>query len=401
MTRFSAKATTLLAAAVLFTGAVAGCSKSSKNYVGDVALALTLPGGITVNTVSYTVVTAANAPLRSGTFSVTDPSATISMDLVLPPGVGDKITLSATSTSTPVRTFTGTATFTVTSGGVTMISVTLTDTVAVTPPGTVLVNGVIVPGNNPPLITSVVVAPGQTSNNASIGVSVTATDADGDTLLYAWTASPDGAFAAPAATTTTYQTPTGGTKTITITVTDTHGAVATIGLPVNIIGPVISGDGGSGGGGSGGGGMGGFGGEFACPAPQGESGILTLPAACLTCSESQCAFGAAGTDGCCAVTNPNDQLLCQAVARCFVANAPTCTSAGDGTNCFCGTSGGACFMTDGAANGPCTAPVIAAAKTTSAPAILGLFTSPSSPLGRGVNTVSCYGAFCSAECMVP
>jgi hypothetical protein len=87
--------------------------------------------------------------------------------------------------------------------------------------------------------------------------------------------------------------------------------------------------------------------------------------------------------------------------NCFAANAATCTSSGDPTECYCGTSGAQCFVFPSAANGPCATQVIAAAKTTSPPAILTQFTNPASPLGRAVNLTVCRGSFCSPECMIP
>ncbi len=265
MIRRSARTFALLATAGLFASAAAvNCSKSPTEETGDLKLALTLPGGIQINTVTYQVTSSGGATLLSGSFDVSNPSATPSLDLVLPPASGDRITLTATSVSPlPVQTFTGSATFNVVSGGVTTVPVTLTNTlVPVTPPGTVLVNGVIVAGNNPPVITSVVVAPATQGINAAIGVTVTATDADaGDTLTFAWTATPDGTFVNPALASTSYSSATGGTKTLRITVTDNHAptpASTFIDLPVNIIGAGTGGSG-VGGAGTGGAGVGGSG----------------------------------------------------------------------------------------------------------------------------------------------
>ncbi len=263
MIRRSARTLTLLAAAGLFASAAAvNCSKSPSDDLGHLNLALTLPGGIQINSVSYLVTSSGGATLLTGSFDVSNPSATPSLDLVLPPASGDRITLTATSVSpTPVQTFTGSATFNVISGGVTTVPVTLTNSLTpVTPPGTVLVNGVIVPGNNPPVIASVVVAPATQGTNAPIGVTVVATDADGDTLTFAWSATPDGSFASPALASTSYSSPNGGTKTLRITVTDNHvptPASTFIDLPVNIIGATSTGGSGAGGSAAGGSGAGG------------------------------------------------------------------------------------------------------------------------------------------------
>ncbi|HEY8946936.1 MAG TPA: hypothetical protein VIM73_21985, partial [Polyangiaceae bacterium] len=136
-----------------------------------------------------------------------------------------------------------------------------------------------------------------------------------------------------------------------------------------------------------------------CPSTEPYSAPTTCgTATCGTCTTDQCSLGAAGTDGCCGLGNAADQVLCEAVVKCFTRNSSTCTVSGDGTNCFCGTSGGNCFMNAGAANGPCTAEVVAAAKTSTPAAIQGQFTSPASPLGRAVNIIACRGSFCSTEC---
>jgi hypothetical protein len=50
------------------------------------------------------------------------------------------------------------------------------------------------------------------------------------------------------------------------------------------------------------------------------------------------------------------------------------------------------------ANGPCTAEVFAAAKSTTPSVVQAQFTSRDSVLGRGVNLVACRGAFCSDAC---
>ena len=96
-------------------------------------------------------------------------------------------------------------------------------------------------------------------------------------------------------------------------------------------------------------------------------------------------------------------MLCQAVLRCF-QNPPTgtpCTINGNGTDaCFCGTSAAVCFSTMGAANGPCTGPVIAAAKTRIPAQIQQLWTDPGSPLGRANNLGVCRGTNCKSQCAV-
>jgi hypothetical protein len=261
MTRRMNRMKALLGVAALGASVAAfNCShQGAGDDVGTVQLRLTAPDGLTVNSVTYTVKSGSTILLGPSTFDVSDPNAAPSLDIALPPSTGDTITLTAVATNG--HQFTGTSSvFNIVSGQVTLVSVLLTDTVPSTSqPGTVDVTGTIVPNDNPPVITSVIVAPSQTSVGANISVTVTATDADvGDTLTYAWTATPDGAFANPASATTTYSSPSGGTKTLKITVTDSHSPPASVSLnlPVNIIGAAAPGVGGAGVGGAGTGGAG-------------------------------------------------------------------------------------------------------------------------------------------------
>jgi hypothetical protein len=54
----------------------------------------------------------------------------------------------------------------------------------------------------------------------------------------------------------------------------------------------------------------------------------------------------------------------------------------------------------GAANGPCVAPILAAAKSKVPAMVQLLFTDTTSPLGRAVNLESCRGQNCKKECSV-
>ena len=124
---------------------------------------------------------------------------------------------------------------------------------------------------------------------------------------------------------------------------------------------------------------------------------------CTDCTNNNCSLAPSpmGTDGCCGLPSVADQLLCIAAAACFSEN--DCTVSGDPTRCFCGKSDviAACYAVPGAANGPCVAAVVAAAKKNDLAMIKAQFTSPASPLGRAVNLLNCRGSFCSSECSVP
>ncbi len=245
MSRTSIRVKNLLALTALSAAVGLGaCSKSSEpannSGLGGLQVALAVQGGYTVNTVSYTVnASPGGAVVKSGTIDVSGAGANISFALELAPGT-DTITLTATSTTGV--TFTGTSpAFTVVSGQTVGVNVTLTNSIADagTPPGQIDVNGTIVPGDHQPLITFVVVSPLQIAVGGTINVSVSATDSEvGDVLSYAWTATPDGSFAAATSATTTFSSSTVGTHTIQITVGDNHAPTAltaSVSVPVNVI----------------------------------------------------------------------------------------------------------------------------------------------------------------------
>jgi len=245
---------------------------------------------------------------------------------------------------------------------------------------------------------------------------------DGGTLTVAWTAA-TGSFDDPHALTTKFHCAQPGPVTIVLTVSDgscptmTSASIFCLGDHQDGAAPdgPAAGTGGAGGrtgaGGSSGGGTGGSPGTggmglvLACPTEPG-GGDADAGAMCWQCTSDNCSLApagldaGAGTDGCCALGNPADQLLCAMVVQCYAANSQSCTTAGDPTNCFCGTNPLTCFSVTGAANGPCAATVIAAAKTTDPTKIKMQFISPTSPLGRATNLTTCRGSFCPDECKI-
>jgi hypothetical protein len=131
---------------------------------------------------------------------------------------------------------------------------------------------------------------------------------------------------------------------------------------------------------------------FTCVNPAGDP-------TCDACTNNNCSLGGApATDGCCGLTTGIDRELCAAAFTCFASNAAACVTQGDPMNCFCGTSGSACFSVAGAANGLCVGQVLAAAKTNDPAQVLDRFVSPLFPIGRAVNLTSCRGFFCAADC---
>ncbi|HZL17110.1 MAG TPA: hypothetical protein VFG23_05130, partial [Polyangia bacterium] len=101
MIRNSAKLTALAAVALLCGTVAMSCSKTTNpTDVGSAKLALNI-GGATVSTVAYTVLSGGTPPttLASGTINVSDPNATVSLDITLPAGTGDTVQLAATTSA--------------------------------------------------------------------------------------------------------------------------------------------------------------------------------------------------------------------------------------------------------------------------------------------------------------
>src|SRR5262245_45148312 len=120
------RTTTLLAAAALLSSVAAlNCGKHEAD-TGALHLALAVPGGYTVNTVTYTVNQGTNVLLGPATFNVSGQGAQPSLNIALPPSTGNTITLSADATNG--HHFQGTsALFNIVSGNTTTVEVTLTD----------------------------------------------------------------------------------------------------------------------------------------------------------------------------------------------------------------------------------------------------------------------------------
>ncbi len=244
---------TALAGLALLGGAVGvNCSKSSNPNNGDVKLAVVLPGGVHIDNVTYSVLNSANTTIAGpGTFGVTDPHATISLDIVVPVtptgDAGDEVTLTATDSLG--NSCTGTSPrFQVVSGTNPAVMMTLTcgTATASTSTGNIGVTATVVEGDHCPNITAGVVAPDETSVGGSVNVASTATDADGETLTYTW--APAANFLAPGSASTKYTCTTAGTQSFTLTVSDNHTptactTVATFTIkcdPVNVCGNGIT-----------------------------------------------------------------------------------------------------------------------------------------------------------------
>ena len=436
----------LLAAAVITVGtAFVNCSKKhSDDDIGSLQLALTLSPGVTINTVRYTISGNGIAPINGNIdVSMSNTANATAFVSGLPVGNNYLVVMSADSTDNMTHC-TGQANFNVLLGQTAMANVTLQCRGPQQNVGQVAINGRL---DNCPYVTALSADRLQATVGQSITVNVAATDLDpSDTITYAWTAAPAtgvGTLGTPAAATTTFTCTGAGTAQLSIVISDgvcgetrmnaiplscvaggatgagggtagtgggtagTGGGTAGTGGSAAGTGGGTAGTGGgtagTGGGAAGtgggtagtGGGTAGTGGSAPPMCMEGSNG-----AACATCTTDNCSLGPTGSDGCCGLADPNDVMLCQTLFACIQQNAATCTSGGDATNCFCGTSGGTCFTTAGSANGPCAQQYIAASKTTDPIQIQARFVSPNFPSGRAGNLSACQGALCP-ECAIP
>jgi hypothetical protein len=223
MIRTVAKKMSLLAVAALFMGSVAAVSCSNKNDsaplaadradYGSVGLALKLANGADIASIGYKITGNGITPI-TGTIPLTDPTATVSVQVKgLPVGSGYIAELTAASADGKT-TCGGTATFAIMSASTTSVTVHLQCRTAGVATGTVIIKGTL---NNCPTLSTLIAAPATVAPGGTINLSATAADADGDALSYSWTAA-GGTFGSASAASTTFMAT--GEQAVTITVTD-------------------------------------------------------------------------------------------------------------------------------------------------------------------------------------
>jgi cysteine-rich repeat protein len=175
-------------------------------------MAITLPNGANILKVNYTITGNGITPI-AGSVNVSSPGATVSF-LVngIPQGTGYTVALTAVSTDGSTSCG-GTATFIVTTGTLTHVTVVLQCTGGNT--GGVVVNGVWCP-----MLSSFTVSPLAVAVGGEIDLAASAQDldtTDNTTPTFTWTASA-GSFSSPAASATKYTCSSGGMQTVTIKV---------------------------------------------------------------------------------------------------------------------------------------------------------------------------------------
>jgi arylsulfatase A-like enzyme len=201
------------------SGALGGCSsdpvaEGGVEQAGSLGLNLEVAPGITLNSVTYTVT--GNGFSKTGTIDSSG-TPTISGTIGgIPAGNGYTITLTATSAEGGL-TFTGSASFNVTAGGTTSVTIRLRSP-GKGKNGSVTVNGTV---NVGPVIDELTVTPLTVSVGSSISLTAVGSDADSgpSPLSYYWTTT-GGVIADPVNPNATLTSATPGTFTVKLTLSD-------------------------------------------------------------------------------------------------------------------------------------------------------------------------------------
>src|SRR4051812_46742738 len=238
----------LICLALAASGPLGGCSREPSSHsdvetAGTIGLTLAAAPGVTLNAVTYTIT--GNGFTKSGAID-TSGSPTISGTIGgIPTGKGYTITLTATSADGNT-TFTGSASFDVTAGATTSVTIHLNGS-SKTGNGSVSVNGTI---NLNPRIDDVTVTPQTVFVGGSIKLSAVGSDPDAgpSPLSYYWSTT-GGVIDNPIGPNATLTSATPGTFTIHLVLSDGD-ATDTAATTVTFVRPAAGGAGGGGDGGA-------------------------------------------------------------------------------------------------------------------------------------------------------
>jgi hypothetical protein len=228
---------TAVAAVALMSGAFAvNCSTKTATTGttgpdGMLSMALTLPTGVTINSVAYTIHSAqpTSPPAdKTGSIDTSNSMSTPSVETSFPASTNDTVTLTATTSDGEPCTGTSPA-FSVTSNGQALVGVTVTCGL-LTPDGgvgSVRVTGMVVDNSDIcPVLNAWSVSPLTTGPTGTINVSSMASDGNAaDMLTYKWTATPAQAtdpFTSSTSANTVFNCPGTGNFALTVTVDDHH-----------------------------------------------------------------------------------------------------------------------------------------------------------------------------------
>jgi hypothetical protein len=184
---------------------------------GTVGMMLTLPGGETLNTVSWTVTgpNGASTVVQTGSVNVQS-SLSVSFDIAnLPAGTGYTIALSGTSVDGSV-TCSGSVSFSVAA----RMTTAVTDLLQCNP--TASEAGMLAVTATPydcAIWSGISALPSETTVGHSVAVSATATGADPSALTYAWSA-PTGFFDSPSSASANFTCTAVGAATLTVVIGD-------------------------------------------------------------------------------------------------------------------------------------------------------------------------------------
>jgi hypothetical protein len=184
---------------------------------GTVGLNLTLPGGETISTVSWTITgpNGASTVVQSGTTNVAS-SATLMLTIAgIPAGSGYSISLSGTTVD-GTATCSGSATFGVTARATTSVTVLMQCGVGAADAGAVAVNGQTYQCGT---ANGVSATPSETTLGNSVSLTATAAGMNPAALAYRWSAA-SGTFSAQNAASTNFTCTSPGAVVVTVTVSD-------------------------------------------------------------------------------------------------------------------------------------------------------------------------------------
>lgn len=227
-----------LAALLVLSGCVAPPSRSDLSSESSVAFSIPA-SSLTLPSVTWTI-SQGTTIVATGTIDTRMPNADPSFSALVPVGTG--YTVSLTGTASNGATCSGSSTFDVATGAVAHVSLALVcvgQTVSAS--GAVDVQ-TVVSAESCPLLTGYDVSPTTQNVGQQIAVAgVAATDADGDTLTYAWSQSGGPGvltIANPTTTTPTVACSAAGAVTLVLGVNDNHtptGCIVTQSFSINCL----------------------------------------------------------------------------------------------------------------------------------------------------------------------
>jgi len=202
-----------------------GCSPEPAFVTGSAQMVAVVPSAAQAQSIAQVTVTVTGPDMAPVSGALVKGSGGWSA-LLSPLPAGSQRTFTAQAfDALNIMRFEGQVTGVTITGGQT-VAVTLTLQEVTSPPDF---------NNNTPRITSLVASTNTVAPGGTVTLEASALDPDsGDTLTYAWTAQ-SGTFSAPASSSTTWTAPsTEGLVTLSVTVSDPHGATASLGVTLGV-----------------------------------------------------------------------------------------------------------------------------------------------------------------------